>query len=41
MILLRYYYQTAKTRALYELTDGPAEQPADNATDPYGWGEFH
>ena len=29
-ILIRYYYYKARTRALYESTDGPAGQPADN-----------
>jgi len=30
MILIRYYYETAITWALYEPTDGPARQPTDN-----------
>jgi len=40
-ILIRYYYQTAKTRALYESTDGPVGQPADNPPNSDGSGDFH
>jgi len=35
-ILIIYYYQTAKTRALYESSDEPARQPANNL--PYSDG---
>jgi hypothetical protein len=30
MILIRYYPQTAKTRALFESTDGPTGRPDEN-----------
>ena len=36
-ILIRYYYETAKTRALYESIDGPA----DNVPNSDGLGDFH
>jgi len=32
VILIKYNYQTAKAMALYESTDGPTGQPADNLT---------
>jgi len=35
-ILIRYYYYTAKTKALYESADGPAGQPADNPPNSDG-----
>ena len=41
MILIRYYYETAKTRALYESTDGPAGQPVDNPPNPDRLGDVH
>jgi len=40
-ILIRYYYYTAKTRALVESTDGPAGQPADNLPNSEGLGNVH
>ena len=36
-ILVRYYYQTAKARALYESTDGPADNPPNSD----GLGDLH
>jgi len=39
--LLRYYYQTAKTSALYECSDGPAGQPADNPPNSDELGYCH
>ena len=36
MILIRHYYQTAKTRALYDSIDGPAGRPADDPPNPDG-----
>jgi hypothetical protein len=32
-IMIRYYYQTAKSRALFESTDGPTGRPGDNPPD--------
>jgi hypothetical protein len=40
-ILIRYYYNTANTRALYESIDGPAGQPADNPPNPDWLGDEH
>jgi len=40
-ILIRYYYCTAKTRALYESTDGPAGQPADYPPNSNGLRDVH
>jgi hypothetical protein len=40
-VLIKYYYQTAKAKALYESTDGPAGQPADKPPNSYGLGDFH
>jgi len=40
-ILVRYYYQTAKARALYESTDGHAGKPADNQPNSDGLGDMH
>jgi hypothetical protein len=40
-ILIRCYYQTAKTRELYESTDGPTGQPTDNQPNSDGLGDFH
>jgi len=37
LILIIYYYQTAKTRALYESSDGPA----DNPPNLDGWGDYN
>jgi len=39
VILIKYNYQTVNVRALYESTDGPAEQPADNPGNSAGLGE--
>jgi len=41
VILIRYYHQTANTRALYECTDGPAGWPTDNPPTSDGLGDFH
>jgi len=41
MILIRYYYGTAKTRVLYESTDGAAGQPADNPPNSVGFWDVH
>ena len=35
------YYQTAKTRTLYESTDAPTGQPAANPPDCDGFGDFY
>jgi len=40
-ILIRYYYQTPTTRALYEAIDGPAGGPANNPPDSVWLGDFH
>jgi len=40
VILIRYYYQTAKTRALYISTDGPAEWSAANLPNSDWLGDF-
>ena len=40
-ILIRYYYQTAKTQALYESIDGPAGRPAHNPPNSEGLGDYH
>jgi len=40
-ILIRYYQQTAKTRALCESVDGPAGQPADNPPNSDRLGVYH
>jgi hypothetical protein len=40
-ILIRYYYQTTKTRALYESIDGPAGRPADKPPNSDGLGDYH
>jgi len=40
-ILIRYYYQTAKRRALYESTNRPAGWPTDNQPNSVGLAEFH
>jgi len=37
-ILIRYYFQTAKTRALNESIDGPTARPADNPPNSDGLG---
>ena len=36
LILIRHYHQTAKTRVLYEFTEGPAGQPAHNLPNSDG-----
>jgi len=41
LILIKYNYQTAKARALYESTDGPAGQPADYSPNSDRLGDFH
>jgi len=41
MILVSYCYQDTKATALYESTDGPAGQPADNPPNSYGLGQYH
>jgi len=40
-IVIRYYYQRAKARALYESTDGPAGQSADNRPSSDWLGDIH
>jgi len=40
MILVTYYCQTAKTRAINESTDGPTGQPADNLPNSDGLWEL-
>jgi len=41
LILMIYYYPTAKTRTLYKSTDGPAGRPTDNLRNSDGLGDFH
>jgi len=41
VILIRYYYYTVKTRALYESTDEQAGQPADNRPNSDGLWDVH
>jgi len=41
VILIRYYYQTAKTKALYESIDGHTGRPADNPPNSDGLGVYH
>jgi len=41
VILIRYYYHTANTRALYEYIDGPTGRPADNPPNWDGLGVHH
>jgi hypothetical protein len=41
MILIRYCHQTAKTRAIYESTDGPAAQLPANPPNAYGLGDLN
>jgi len=40
VILVTYYYQTAKAGALYESRDGPAGQPTDNPPNREGLGDL-
>jgi len=40
-ILVRYYYQTAKARALYESTNGPAGRHWDNSPNSDRLGNLH
>jgi len=40
-ILIRYYWHTANTRALYESIDGPPVRPADNPPNSDGLGVYH
>jgi hypothetical protein len=40
-ILIRYYWQTAKTRALCESIDGPAGRPTDNPPNSDWLGVYH
>jgi len=40
-ILIRYYYETAKAKALYESIDGPAGLPANNPPNSDGVRDFH
>ena len=40
-ILIRYYLQTPKTRALYESMSGPAGWPSDNPPNSDGWEVSH
>ena len=41
VVMIRYYYQTAKTRALYESTDGPAWQPTYSPPNSDWLGDVH
>jgi len=40
-ILIRYYWQLANLRSLYESIDGPAGRPADNPPNSDGLGVYH
>jgi len=40
LIWIIHYYQTAKTRTLYESTDGPAGRPTDDPTNSGRLGDF-
>ena len=40
-LLIRYYYQSAKPRALCDNIDGPAGRPADNPHNSDWLGDFH
>jgi hypothetical protein len=40
-ILIRYYWHTANTRALYESIDGPAGRPSDNLCNSDCLGDYH
>jgi len=41
VISISYYYETPKTGASYESTDGPTEQLADNPLNSGRLGNFH
>jgi hypothetical protein len=41
LILIRYYWHTANTRALYESIDGPTVRPADNPLNSDGLAVYH
>jgi len=41
VISVSYCHSTAKTRAIYECTDGPARQRAEKPPNPDGLGELH
>jgi hypothetical protein len=41
VILIRYYYELAKGRAVYQCTDGPTGQQADNPPNSDRLGESH
>jgi len=41
VILVRYYYQTAKARALFESTDGPAGRPAEKTPNSVRLGDLN
>ena len=41
LILIIYYYQTAKTRTLYKSTDGPGGRPSDNPANSEDLGDSH
>jgi len=41
VILIKYYYQTAKTRVLYESTDRSTTQPANNPPNSDRVGDVH
>jgi len=41
LILVRHYYHEAKTRALYEYSNGPVGQQTDNPRDSDKLEEFH
>ena len=40
-ILIRHYYQSAKTNVLYESIDGHAGRPADNPPNSHRFGDVH
>jgi len=40
-ILIRYYWHTANSRAVYEFIDCPAGRPADNPPNSDGLGVYH
>ena len=41
LILIKYHYQTAKARALYKPTNGPAWQPSNYPPNSEGLGDVH
>jgi len=41
VILIKYNYQTAEARAVYESTDGPTGQPTNNLPNSDGLGDVN